>query len=1369
MSIETNLNVSPYFDDYDEAKEFYRVLFRPGVSVQVRELNQLQSIFQNQIERFGNHVFKNGTIVSGVNFQYVPYYPYVKIKDVNSQNQPVDVQTYSKLWVKNSANLIAKVINYQLGVESRDPDLNTLYLRYLNSGDTRDKQSFANSDVLTVFSTDDPLFAVNVENGGVNFSNSDAAVFLSALTINVGSGTFTNGETINQAVTGARGQILEINTTAIADTTFIKVKPLNSDLSNTSGTAAKWTFETGYNITGATSSAVANVAGFIGSGAAGEVRTDSLGVVLSIQLTDVGSGYVIPPHTTIKPLSVSASVSTLNLYSQNYLTNITVANSSFTSPVGNGYAFAVSEGMIYQKGVFLRVDPQLVIVEKYSSSPNNVVVGFDTSESIITSSIDETLFDNATGSPNETAPGANRLKLSPTLTSMSKPESEANTSFLPLVEFVEGFPYKENRVTVYNTLAKEFERRTHESAGDYVLDPFSVSTRELTISSTNTSPNTTHVQVVVDPGTAYISGSRVETLRNTLISIPKGVETTVREGQILTTSYGAYVLVNELAGSFDVKSGSTISLRDTAAQALSNTSSFTVTAAGNEIGTARIRSIAFNSGALGSPESLYELYLFDINMNQGKNFREVRSVYYNGTVKAVADINLELDPSLNSYVAVLKQAQYRSLVFNTNVEAAKVVNTAIFEYKTTDNSLNINANGVVTISLVTSGETFPYTAGGSLSDNQENEVIIIPQANLQAYSNIAGSVTFSGNVMTGTSTTFVNDLRVGDFIKVANTIASEVFSVTSISNNTSATVRAAPLAVSTGNVVVFFPAYRPLNFSSRTSRAITLSSNSTVLSANLGVALVGSNTVSASYKVRNTASGQVTKSVYRDCYVKLRLSDNVGGNTGPWCLGVPDVIRLKNVYVGDSTVNTSSADITKNFYVDANQNDDFYNLSYLVQQKKSSLELTSADYLLIKVDILQHSVSGGFKTISSYGNIDDSKTLTQSTNTINTLEIPFGLRDTVDFRPIVTATATVTNVAASATMNPANTVGFDNSTKYFPVPDSEFSYTVENYLGRSDRIIVTKNGDFEALQGRYGDIDKEPPPSPAEAMTLQIVKVPPYPSLAGVPSVTTSEFLTTLIGDSTGVKKNRRSTIALNGKASQISPQPLQYTMNDVRRLENRIQALEYQVSLNSLENQIGRLNIPSGLDRTVSRFKNGFFVDDFKSSTKADVLNSEFNAFIDLERGELQPNQNHINLQCEFDRNDTTTNNAIVSITLPNFDTITNVLMLPFAEHTLISQPIATTPIPPTPAVVVVPTLPATSNSQVIYVSVVETGTETVPVVTTIPPIVPQTQFNGYMMVMPSSFTVEGVIEERVTINLMDMSTYYGWGYGDGNDGDNA
>ena len=46
----TNLNVAPYYDDFAEDKNFHRVLFRPGFSVQARELTQSQSILQNQIE-----------------------------------------------------------------------------------------------------------------------------------------------------------------------------------------------------------------------------------------------------------------------------------------------------------------------------------------------------------------------------------------------------------------------------------------------------------------------------------------------------------------------------------------------------------------------------------------------------------------------------------------------------------------------------------------------------------------------------------------------------------------------------------------------------------------------------------------------------------------------------------------------------------------------------------------------------------------------------------------------------------------------------------------------------------------------------------------------------------------------------------------------------------------------------------------------------------------------------------------------------------------------------------------------------------------------------------------------------------------------
>ena len=59
MPQETNLNVSPYFDDFNEDKNFNRVLFKPGIPVQARELTQLQTILQNQIEKFGQHFFKD--------------------------------------------------------------------------------------------------------------------------------------------------------------------------------------------------------------------------------------------------------------------------------------------------------------------------------------------------------------------------------------------------------------------------------------------------------------------------------------------------------------------------------------------------------------------------------------------------------------------------------------------------------------------------------------------------------------------------------------------------------------------------------------------------------------------------------------------------------------------------------------------------------------------------------------------------------------------------------------------------------------------------------------------------------------------------------------------------------------------------------------------------------------------------------------------------------------------------------------------------------------------------------------------------------------------------------------------------------------
>ena len=59
----TTFNTDPYYDDFDDTKNYHRIMFRPGLAVQARELTQLQTILQDQISKFGQHVFKEGSRV----------------------------------------------------------------------------------------------------------------------------------------------------------------------------------------------------------------------------------------------------------------------------------------------------------------------------------------------------------------------------------------------------------------------------------------------------------------------------------------------------------------------------------------------------------------------------------------------------------------------------------------------------------------------------------------------------------------------------------------------------------------------------------------------------------------------------------------------------------------------------------------------------------------------------------------------------------------------------------------------------------------------------------------------------------------------------------------------------------------------------------------------------------------------------------------------------------------------------------------------------------------------------------------------------------------------------------------------------------
>ena len=91
MPQETNLNVAPYFDDFDPQSNYYKVLFKPAYPVQARELNNLQSILQDQVENLGNHFFKEGAKVIPGQTNYFSTFHAVQI---NSSYSGISVSAY---------------------------------------------------------------------------------------------------------------------------------------------------------------------------------------------------------------------------------------------------------------------------------------------------------------------------------------------------------------------------------------------------------------------------------------------------------------------------------------------------------------------------------------------------------------------------------------------------------------------------------------------------------------------------------------------------------------------------------------------------------------------------------------------------------------------------------------------------------------------------------------------------------------------------------------------------------------------------------------------------------------------------------------------------------------------------------------------------------------------------------------------------------------------------------------------------------------------------------------------------------------------------------------------------------------------------
>jgi hypothetical protein len=142
-----NFNTEPYYDDFSEDKKYYRILYRPGYAVQARELTQMQTILQNQVTRFGDHVFKEGAMVIPGQISVDTKLGYIKLESsYDSILASTVLPQILGTTVTSASGITAEVVHYEVS-DNADPA--TLYVRYKDSGTDTVTKTFADGEVIS--------------------------------------------------------------------------------------------------------------------------------------------------------------------------------------------------------------------------------------------------------------------------------------------------------------------------------------------------------------------------------------------------------------------------------------------------------------------------------------------------------------------------------------------------------------------------------------------------------------------------------------------------------------------------------------------------------------------------------------------------------------------------------------------------------------------------------------------------------------------------------------------------------------------------------------------------------------------------------------------------------------------------------------------------------------------------------------------------------------------------------------------------------------------------------------------------------------------------------------------------------------------
>ena len=833
-----NLNVSPYYDDFDANKKFNRVVFKPGVAVQARELTQMQDYFYETIKDFADHLFVDGAAVSGCEGS-VNLLEYIKVNDTDAGGDTVSNDTLANYVgdsvVGGTTGMRADIDAVKTGSQSDPTAKKVLYITYREgnkdgAGDGLNKR-FDGGETLTVVSSNSDrngdTFVVNSDVDSTTFTNSFYGL---AMDFVIPEGVlYVQGKFVKH-----ESQTIRLDDYSARTNYFIgvilKEEIITSDDDGTLLDPATGAFN--YNAPGADRTKVFTEIAKVPFGQEfannkyynlGEhvAHQDKLYTVTTAGTTSLsGSG---PTHTSGSATEGSV-VFTFYQFPDNFTSIYKVQNGAIIKKINEELKQYESLG-------------RTLATRTYEESGNYVIQPFTLELLEHLKTVKGTAFNTTT-----------------------------DTTYAPN-QFVN---HNGNLYYVSNTSAAEASRLNPpiHTSGEatsgavtfvYAGDSFRFDNEGYQLPNAPVDPGDSNYLVAkVSPGIAYVEGYRRDFgagEANTYVKIRKGTSSKIQEGLDVNLGYGNYFEVKEVCGDWSMEEGAIVSIyKGTAPGAVTATShsGTAAPASSNKIGECRVRSIKHLSGTPGAAPARYRVFVYDVRILKD-NLKDATHLYYNGdSGGSFADIilkaGIDIDGNDISF-ATLDGTQANKMLFRCPWRATKTLYAAgagtldtQYYYTEEFDSISTLADGTFSVNISSLGTefSFPYSA----SPDQET-------MNTSFYLVNRGSAfTLNGTPSYPTSTT-----------------------------------------IAAGQIIPMTPAM---------ITSYSLQEMDFDLTEGAGVSTIsGAVDLYLQVKLKVTDAPPVTKNLNVNRYVKIRTVDNAGGSLGPWSLGIADVREIEAIYICD--------------------------------------------------------------------------------------------------------------------------------------------------------------------------------------------------------------------------------------------------------------------------------------------------------------------------------------------------------------------------------------------------------------------------------------------------------------------------------------